>query len=401
MAAAVTAQRTEQADRAPIWIQSVGWDVFWMFAGLWGVALLLIGTGLPWIGELAFGLFALQRGLSIAHAWSTTWMVLGSDLLAEQRRENPAKYLWRPLGITVIAFALGIGVATSQRYPADGSFGLNLWIWGVYIGLFWVGHFWHFGNQDFGVLTLYRSRAGQDRWLDRRIDKLFTATLMFVIQPVLFVGFLASTAFSEMVLTLVPVHIATLRSVGTGAVSLAALLTVGYLVFEARKPNRSLPKLLYGVVIFLHPALLYTAMRSGSELLGVLYIVAYLWSHWLIAVGLVARINTRHYLSRGESLGFAVLRHSVVVGLIAGAVLLLTAPFLDYVLFNTAEYGYKARLASIEPAREWLLGLAMGFFLAEQLVHYYCDRCLFRFRDAAVRRKVGPLVLGDPRVQRA
>ena len=43
----------------------------------------------------------------------------------------------------------------------------------------------------------------------------------------------------------------------------------------------------------------------------------------------------------------------------------------------------------------------MGFFLGDQLVHYYCDRCLLRFRDAAGRRKVGPLVLGDPRAQRA
>lgn len=394
MAAAVATAPADAA-RAPVWIQSPGWDLFWMLAGLWGVALLLLGTGLAWLGEVAFGLFALQRGLSIAHAWSTTWMVLGSDLLAEERRADRTKYLWRPLAIALVAFALGLGVATSQRYPADGSFGPQLWIWGLYIGLFWVGHFWHFGNQDFGVLTLYRARAGQNTWLDRRVDKLFTAALMFVIQPILFVGFLASTAFSEMVLTLLPIDVATLRSVGSVAAALAAVFTLAFLGFEARKPNRSLPKLCYGVVIFLHPALLYSAMRSGSELLGMLYIVAYLWSHWFIAVGLVARINTRHYKSQGESPGFALLRHAALVGAIAGAVMLLTQPFLDYVLFNTPEYAYKAQLAAIEPTRQVLIGLAMGFFLAEQLVHYYCDRCLFRFRDPGVRARVAPLVLGD------
>ena len=156
-------------------------------------------------------------------------MVVGSSLLAEERRANPAKFVWRPLGIAILAFALGIGVATYQRYPADGSFGPALWIWGLYIGVFWVGHFWHFGNQDFGVLTLYRTRAGQNTWLDRRVDKLFTATLMFAIQPVLSVGFLTSTAFSEMLLTLVPLDVVTLRSPGTGAMSLAALLTLGML----------------------------------------------------------------------------------------------------------------------------------------------------------------------------
>jgi hypothetical protein len=195
--------------------------------------------------------------------------------------------------------------------------------------------------------------------------------------------------------------VTTLQGWGTAAVWLAALLTLGFLVFEVRKPNRSLPKLLYGIVIFLHPMLLYTAMRSGSELLGLLYIVAYLWSHWLVAVGLATRINTRYYEGLGESPGFALLRHAAVMGAIVGAVLLVTAPYLDYVLFNTAEYAYKARLASIEPASEWLLGLALSFFLGDQLLHYYCDRCLFRFRDPGVRRKVGPLVLGDPQIQRA
>ena len=34
----------------------------------------------------------------------------------------------------------------------------------------------------------------------------------------------------------------------------------------------------------------------------------------------------------------------------------------------------------------------MGFFLAEQLLHYYCDRRLFRFRDEGVRRAVAPLL---------
>lgn len=378
------------------WIQSPAWDLFWMFSGLWGAALLLLGSGLPWLGGGVLALFVLQRGLATAHAWSTTWMVMGSSLLADERRADRRKYLWNPLAIAVAAFALGIGVATGQRYPADGSFGPELWVWALYIGLFWVGHFWHFGNQDFGVLTLYRVRAGQDDWRDRRVDKLYTAAMMFVIQPVLFVGYLGSTAFSEMVLSLIPLDAVTLRDLGSAALGVAALATIGVLAFEARKPNRSLPKLLYIVVIFLHPSLLYAAMRSGSELVGLLYVVAYLWSHWFIAVGLVSRINSRHYISRGESPGFALLRHVAVIGAIAGLALLLTAPYVDYVLFNTPNFAYKAMLAGIDPAHAWILGLAMGFFLAEQLVHYYCDRCLFRFRDPAVRRKVAPLVLGEP-----
>jgi hypothetical protein len=39
-----------------------------------------------------------------------------------------------------------------------------------------------------------------------------------------------------------------------------------------------------------------------------------------------------------------------------------------------------------------VIGLVLGAFLAEQLLHYYCDRCLFRFRDPDVRRAVAPLL---------
>lgn len=395
VAATPTADAPEAAGAG--WIQSPAWDLVWMFAGLWGALLVLLATGAPGLAGGLLALFVLERAFATLHAWSTTWMVLGSSLLAEERRADPWKYRWRPLALAALAMALGVAVATTQRFPEDGQLGVELWVWGLYIGLFWVGHFWHFGNQDFGVLTLYRARAGQDAPRDRRIDKAYTALLMFVVQPVLFVGLLGSTAFAEIVRNLVPIPPTTLRTLAGVALALAAAATVAMLAVELRKPKRSLPKLLYVLVIFLHPSLLYAAMHSASEALGLLYVVAYLWSHWFIAVGLVSRINTRHYRSRGESSGFATLRHFAVVGGIAGVVVLATAPYADYVLFNTAQFAYKAALAAIEPAQAWILGLAMGFFLAEQLVHYYCDRCLFRFRDPQVRRKVAPLVLGAPR----
>jgi hypothetical protein len=54
--------------------------------------------------------------------------------------------------------------------------------------------------------------------------------------------------------------------------------------------------------------------------------------------------------------------------------------------------GYKQVLSSVWPHMRGVLGLILGAFLAEQLLHYYCDRCLFRFRDPDVRRAVAPLL---------
>jgi hypothetical protein len=218
--------------------------------------------------------------------------------------------------------------------------------------------------------------------------------MMFLIQPVVYVGLIESTAFSEMVRTLLPFFPAIGSQAATGAVALAALLTLGCLGFELSKPDRSLPKLLYILVIFLHPVLLWGATTTGSRTVAYAYVLAYLWSHWLIALGLVGRINTRYYRSRGDSPALALVRHLAVLGGIVGVVLVLTERHKDYLLFNTAEFRYKELLAAITPEQAWIVGAVLGFFLAEQLLHYYCDRCLFRFRDPEVRGRVAPLLLG-------
>ena len=53
---------------------------------------------------------------------------------------------------------------------------------------------------------------------------------------------------------------------------------------------------------------------------------------------------------------------------------------------------YKEVLAAVGPVYSTLLGIVLGLFLAEQLLHYYCDRCLFRFRDPGIRKCVAPLL---------
>lgn len=377
------------------WIQSPGWDLFWMFSALWGAALILLGAAAQPLMAGVLLLFLLERLVSVLHAWSTTYMVLFSPLLAEERRGNRRRYVWIPALIALGALGLGLAVSTSQRYPADGRPGADLWVFALYIGLFWVGHFWHFGNQDFGVLNIYRTRAGQTRPIDRRVDKLFTVAMMYVIQPVVYLSIVATTAFAEFATALLPVSAATLDAGARAGVVAAVLLSAGVAAFELSKPNRSLPRLLYILVIFLHPTLLYGSVAAGAPAVAYLYLFAYLWSHWLVAIGLVGRINTRFYESRGDPPRTAALRHGAVLGFIAALVFLATQRHQEFLLFNTDRFRYKDLLASISPEQGVVVGLVLGFFLGEQLVHYYCDRCLFRFRNPGIRRRVAPLLLGD------
>ena len=374
------------------WIGSPVWDFFWMFAALWGGALLLASGSLFGLAAVAGIAFVGERLVSIAHSWSTTYMVLFSPLLASERRRRRIEFTWLPLAIALGAFALGLFVAGWQRFPADGALGPGLWAFMLYISLFWVLHFWHFGNQDFGVLSLYRGRARQTRALDRKVDKLYTVTMMFVIQPIVYLCVVKTTAFSEITHTLLPFAGSVLERIAPVGLGVAVVASLSVAGFEIAKPNRSPGKLLYTVVILLHPLLLYGSVYYRERGLAYLYLLAYLWSHWFIAIGLVGRINTGYYRRHGNSRAKSLGHHVLLIGAITGAVWLLTYPFTDYGLFNTDGFRYKQLLAQIGPGQTLAIGLALGFFLAEQLLHYYCDRRLFRFRDEGVRRAVAPLL---------
>jgi len=218
---------------------------------------------------------------------------------------------------------------------------------------------------------------------------------MYAIQPVVYLSVVSSTAFSEFSAAALGLNARTLDELARVGIAAAILLSLGAAGFELSKPKRSLPRLLYMLVIFLHPALLFGAVAADARHVGLLYIFAYLWSHWLIAIGLVGRINTRFYESRGESAATAVVRHGALLLFISGLVYLATERHQEYLLFNTDGFRYKQLLASITPEETLVVGLVLGFFLGEQLLHYYCDRCLFRFRNPGVRKQVAPLLLGD------
>jgi len=250
----------------------------------------------------------------------------------------------------------------------------------------WVGHFWHFGNQDFGVLSVYRLRAGQTSASRRRIDKAYTVAMMFFLQPLVYFKAVATSPLGEAFYSYVPVSVGTVTAAAACAVWVAAALTVAIVGFELCAPDRSLPKLVYYVVMLSHPVVLFLVHYR----LGLYYFIGYFWSHWLIAIGLVGRINVNYYRNRGLARMQAIGRHLLSVGTIAAVAIALHVVYGRYDVFSGRDY--KEVLGAVTPEYQLLLGLVLGLFLAEQLLHYYCDRSLFRFRDPDVRSIVAPLL---------
>jgi hypothetical protein len=368
------------------WVSSLRWDLFWMFSAFWTSALLwasVAGMGSARAGAILFGVGGV---LAVIHAWSTTYAVIASPVLREARRRNRVKFVVVPIGIVAGSVALGYAVGATNSLPHQAPLTGEQALWALYLGLFWVGHFWHFGNQDFGVLSIYRAKAGQTTPRERKIDKAYAVAMMFAIQPCVYFKSVSHSPLSEAFFSFVPVSHELVAIAAAWAAAAAVVLTAAVVGYELRKANPSLPKLFYYLVMLAHPLVLYFIHWR----LAFYYFAVYLVSHWLIAIGLVGRIHTNYRRAAGATPASALLYYAVRLAPFVAAAWLFDLAFGGYNAFSGG--GYKETLSAVWPDWRGVLGLILGAFLAEQLLHYYCDRCLFRFRDPDVRRAVAPLL---------
>jgi hypothetical protein len=312
-------------------------------------------------------------------------VVIASRVLREARRRNRVKFTLVPLAVALGSLALGYAIGVSGGFPREFPLTSAQSLWVLYLALFWIGHFWHFGNQDFGVLSIYRAKAGQTALRDRKIDKAYAVAMMFVIQPCVYFSAVTRSPLAEAVRSFAPIPPELVAIAAACAAAAAIVLTAAVIGYELRKPNPSLPKLAYYLVMLAHPLVLYfIRWRLASY-----YLIVYFFSHWLIAIGLTARIHTNFHRAAGASPARARLRHATRLGGFVAAASLFYAAFGRYSVFSGSDY--RAVLSAVFPDWTGVVGLILGAFLAEQLLHYYCDRCLFRFRDADVRRALRPV----------
>lgn len=377
-------------EKAPVirhWVNSPLWDALTTLSGISFCILLALFRPFSLDVNVALILFAADRALGMLHSWSTTYLVVGSPMFASLRRENPDRYVRIPLAIFLFSLCLGIMIAKTVNISDTGEVDLGSALYYLpYIGLFWIGHFWHFGRQDFGVLSLYRTRALQFTDLDRQLDNRFAQVMMYVIQPIVYFA-----TFTRMPFTVLFTWITGLQSgmqtLATFAVGAAAILFVVVVSVELRKANRSYGKLLYYGVMLFHPVFLYFA----SEGLFIYWHLAYLWSHWIIAISLSAKIAIGYDIKvKSRTTLKTIAKHFLIIGGVSAAILFIFAPFAGMSLLNLDFIEAREMLRTLSPDRFLFVGLYFGFGLGEQLVHYYCDRCLFRFKNRQVRALVAP-----------
>ena len=366
------------------WIKSPAWDLVWVLNALWLAPLvLLLARGHVDVRTSPVdGLFfALTVPLWFGHRVSSAWLAYATPayrpLLATQR----LRFVVAPVAIAAACFALLLAPERVLPMPLSERV-----VWLAVLDYLLVSH--HFAAQHFGLLSLYRARAGRaSDAIARRLDRWFALVVGggFVVLAEALSG---SIAFQERWIDPLlgaaasDVFARTLRDGGSVFV---VILTVLILCVELRSERPSLPRVAY--VLGVSAMVLFAFLARDPFLFIVLWSV----QHWSAAMGLASLAASGGAQSPGalwQRLLAPINRRGWAVLLVLAVVSALLLPVMEVEAVSD-EYAYADRIFG--DAARWLRTspfvpalLALGF--ATGFIHYLLDRAAFRFSSPDVRQ---------------
>jgi hypothetical protein len=379
---AEASSRTEALPCTARWIKSPAWDIVWILNTLWLAPLVLL---LGWSDEDVRAtpvdtlFFVLAVPLWFGHRVASAWLAYATPayraLLATQR----LRFVVAPLAIAVACFALMLAPDSVLPMPLAERV-----VWLAILDYLLVSY--HFAAQHFGLLSLYRARAGRaSDATARRLDRWF-ALLVGGGVVVLANALAGSIAFQDRWID--PLLGAGLsdtfaRALRDGSSALVVILTALVLRLELRSQRPSLPRVAYVLGV------------AAMVLFGLLaldpFVFIVLWSvqHWSAAMGLTSLAASGGQQAHGahwQRLLAPINRRGWAVLLVLALVSTLLLPVLEVEAVSD-EYAFAERIFG--QAALWLRSspfvpalLALGF--ATSFIHYVLDRAAFRFSSPEV-----------------
>jgi hypothetical protein len=327
---------------------------------------------------LVFGLTAL---FWLGHRLGSTWLAYATTAYRPLVRAEPVRFVAVPCAIAVLCLVVLV--------PADDAFPLTraervtaL----ATIDFLLLTH--HFAAQHFGVMSLYRVRAGRsaDQWT-RRLDLLFAlgvgGALVLVLEAVAETFAFRDTWLGTWLNG--PWLARAAGPVRAGATVLIAVATVAILVREIRAPRISVPRVLYVVGV--------AAMVAGGLHLDRPFLFVSVWAgqHWLAASALATCVASGEPEPSGSSVRRAL--HAVnrrpwalLLVLCLISVTLLPAMEVEAVRGEATYYGDRifGSVGTALRTSPWVpVLLALGFTTG--FVHYWLDRAVYRLSRPSVR----------------
>ena len=373
------------------WIRGPAWDLVWILNPLWlGPLVLLLARGhdSARAGAVDTLFFSLTVLLWFGHRVSSAWLAYLTPGYRPLLRTQRLRFIVVPLVVVAVCFAALLAPESLLPLPFDDRV-----LWLAVLNYLWVTH--HFAAQHFGLLSLYRARAGRAADpLTRRLDRAFALGVGGGI-VVLADALSGSIAFQDRWIDplLGPSGADLLAGVvHDGGIALVLLLTAGVAALELRSARPSLPRIAYAASV---GAMVLLALVARDPFL---FIVVWSVQHWSAAMGLaslVAAGGEPAAAPRRQRLLAAINRRRWAVLLVLAAISALLLPVMEVEAVSD-EYVYADRL--VGDAAWWLRSspflpalLALGF--ATGFVHYLLDRAAFRFSSPEVRQAARGLIL--------
>jgi hypothetical protein len=376
-------------------IRGPAWDLVWILNPLWLVPLVLLlarghedARNSPVDGLF----FVLAVPLWFGHRVSSAWLAYATPayrpLLVQQR----LRFIVAPLVIAVACFA--VLLAPESVLPMSVT---ERSVWLAVLDYLLVSH--HFAAQHFGLLSLYRARAGRaSAPIARRLDRWFSLVVGGG-SVVLAQALAGSIAFQERWIDPLLGEIGSdllARTLHDGGIALVVILTGLVLCVELRSERPSLPRMAY--VLGLTAMVLLAFLERDPFLFVVLWSV----QHWSAAMGLTslaASGGDQAATTRWQRLLAPINRHGWAVLLVLAVVSALLLPLLEVEAVSD-DYVYADRIFG--EAAWWLRSspfvpalLALGFTTG--FIHYLLDRATFRFSSPEVRQAARGLLRSGQR----
>ena len=374
------------------YLESQGWDAFWILNGFWILGLLILsraldlGRGLS-IQIIFFGLLLLWGG----HIFSpiiTTWMnpAFRTNMLRQWKR-----YILLPAATLVlpcILFVLGLKLLkTSEGSPLIASTELVALV--LYTFILW--NTWHFSAQHFGVLSIYRRRSSLNEPAIRIRDRRFTVIMTCVLLPLAW--YTQSQRLGPLYEYLPTPHAR--GSLAWIVITASAAITL-YMLFEEFRERRGIsPRALYMVTIGFQPVFASISYFTYNFAL-------FTMSHWIIAIALSSRIlanqgageststweRYRWYL--GIYFGFILLSVPIYLFFYSADVMGPVASDARFVITSVFQRDGASSLSGLTGTTA--MAILAGLYFGITFVHFQYDRFQYSFHDENVRKTMAPLL---------
>src|SRR5688572_4407638 len=366
------------------WIKSPAWDLVWILNALWLAPLVfLLAWGYDDVRTSPVdGLFfALTVTLWFGHRVSSAWLAYATPAYRPLLSKQRLRFVVAPLAIVVACFAALLTPETVLPVPL-----VERVLWLAVLDYLLLSY--HFAAQHFGVLSLYRARAGRaSERSTRRLDRWFALIVGggFVVVAEALAGSIAfQDRWIDPLLGAVGADLFahTLRG---GGIVLVVILTALMLHVELRSQHASLPRVAY--VLGVSAMVLFAFLARDPFLFIVLWSV----QHWSAAMGLTslaASGGIQEPATQWQRLLAPINRRGWAVLVVLALVSTLLLPLLE-VEAVTDEFVYADRIYGdvawgLRSSPFVPVLLALGF--ATGFIHYVLDRAAFRFSSPEVRQ---------------